>query len=106
MQVSTRPKQISENYHRKYHKLDNLKISNIYLGNTEEDRIPILVIRRFQNKDEAMRYYDGAVKNEKDFLSIDIKYKLYGVATNNYREILKQRSMDGYDSFFRESYLK
>lgn len=94
------------NYHRKYHKLDNLKISNIYLGNTEEDRIPILVIRRFQNKDEAMRYYDGVVKNEKEFLSIDIRYNIYGVATNNYREILKQRSMDGYDSFFRQNYLK
>ncbi|MEZ5057847.1 MAG: hypothetical protein R2879_12510 [Saprospiraceae bacterium] len=91
-------------YHREFHKLDNLRVSNIYLGNNEEDRIPILVIRRFQDKDEVMRYYNGVMKNAQKYLSIDFKYNIYGISQINYREILKQRSMAGYDDFFNANY--
>ena len=93
-------------YHRKYFKNESMRVSNIYLGKSAEDRVPIIVIRRFKGKDEAMKYYDGVKKNEKDFLGIDFKYQLYPITQNNYRTILKERSMEGYDEFFKASYLK
>ena len=88
-------------YHNKYHKLDKLRISNIYLG-TGEDKIPLIVVRRFKDKDTAMTYYDGVQKNSGDFVTGG--YKLYPVTQDNYRQILKNKSLDGYDDFFELNY--
>ena len=88
-------------YHNKYHKLDKLRISNIYLGSGDE-KIPLIVVRRFKDKVKAMEYYDGWEKNKKDYAEGD--YNLYPVTQGNYREILKSKSVDGYDAFFEENY--
>jgi tetratricopeptide (TPR) repeat protein len=89
-------------YHTKYHKLDKLRISNIYLGGGEE-KIPLIVVRRFKNKAKAMEYYDGIEKNKGDFVAGN-GYKVYPVTQNNYRQILKSKTLAGYDSFFEENY--
>ncbi|MEM9920452.1 MAG: tetratricopeptide repeat protein [Bacteroidota bacterium] len=89
-------------FNRKYHKLDRLRISNIYLGS--DTSTPILVIRRFKGKSKAMAYYDGIKKNERDFLPVGAKYEIYPVTQYNYRQILKAKSMDGYDTFFQDNY--
>ncbi len=91
-------------YHRKYFKNESMRVSNIYLGQSQEDRIPIIVIRRFKGKDKAMTYYDGVKKNEKDFLGINFKYDIYPITQNNYRQILKERSLAGYPEFFEANY--
>ncbi|MCR9286482.1 MAG: tetratricopeptide repeat protein [Bacteroidetes bacterium] len=90
-------------YNRNYHKLDKLRISNIYLGNLEE-KVPIIVIRRFKDLKKAMGYYDSVQKNSGDFLS-DFKYEIFPVTQNNYRQILRSKSMDGYKEFFELNYL-
>ncbi|MEO1628477.1 MAG: tetratricopeptide repeat protein, partial [Bacteroidota bacterium] len=89
-------------YNRKYHKLDRLRISNIYLGS--DTATPILVIRRFKTKEKAMDYYDGIVKNRQAFLPVGAKYDIYPVTQFNYRQILKSKSLDGYDTFFEDNY--
>ena len=89
-------------YHSKYHKLDKLRISNIYLGGGE-DKIPLIVVRRFKDKAKAMEYYDGVEKNKGDFVAGE-GYKVYPVTQNNYRQILKSKSLAGYESFFDENY--
>jgi len=89
-------------YNRKYHKLEKLRISNIYLGGVE-DKIPMIVIRRFKKKDKAMTYYDGISKNSGDFLP-GFNYTVYPVTQNNYRTILKEKSLAGYDTFFELNY--
>ena len=91
-------------YHRKYFKNESMRVSNIYLGQSQEDRIPIIVIRRFKGKDKAMTYYEGVKKNEKDFLGINFKYDIYPITQNNYRQILKERSLEGYPEFFEANY--
>lgn len=90
-------------YHRKYHQLDRLRISNIYLG--ADTSQPILVVRRFKNKNGAMRYYNGILKNEQDFLESGVTYEMFAVSQSNYRQILKLKSIDQYKSFFQENYL-
>jgi len=89
-------------YHSKYHKLDKLRISNIYLGGGEE-KIPLIVVRRFKNKAKAMEYYEGVEKNKGDFVA-GSSYNVYPVTQNNYRQILKSKTLAGYDSFFEENY--
>ncbi len=90
-------------YNREYHKLDRIRISNVYLG--KENDVPVLVLRRFKDKDEAMKYYYGVDKNRGDFIDSSIRYNLYPVSQSNYRNILKAKSVDGYDSFFKDNYL-
>lgn len=97
--------QVSD-YNEKYHKLDRIRISNIYLGTTADDRIPILVLRRFKDKAEAMKYYNGVQRNKGQFIEGNVEFELFPVTQNNYREILKQRKIDGYRLFFNEYYLK
>ncbi|MEQ8705283.1 MAG: hypothetical protein RIC19_15255 [Phaeodactylibacter sp.] len=93
-------------YNEKYHKLDRIRISNIYLGTTADDRVPILVLRRFKDKQEAMKYYNGVQRNKKEFVEGGGDFELFPVTQNNYREILKQRKIEGYRLFFQQFYLK
>ncbi|MEZ4984849.1 MAG: tetratricopeptide repeat protein [Saprospiraceae bacterium] len=88
-------------YNETYHSLDKLKISNVYLG--QGNNIPVLVLRRFKDKDAAMAYYTGIQKNSNDFIE-RTPHKVYPISQGNYREILRNRSVDGYDSFFENNY--
>lgn len=94
-------------YNRENHKLEQLRISNIFLGTDTEN--PIVVIRKFDNKEQAMRYLNE-VKNQADFLGESDKKKytkeFYVVTQENYRRILKNKTLDGYREFFEENYLK
>jgi tetratricopeptide (TPR) repeat protein len=89
-------------FNRKYHKLDKLRISNVYLGT--DTSTPILVIRRFKTKELAMKYFDGITKNSEDFLPEDTEYEMFAVTQYNYRQILKARSLEKYREFFEDNY--
>lgn len=90
-------------YNNKYHKLARIRITNVYLGS--DNSTPVLVMRRFKDAKEAMSYYTTSQKNKDDFLSRTIvDYKIYPVSQSNYREILKARSVEGYEEFFSENY--
>ena len=94
-------------YNRENHKLEQLRISNIFLGTDTEN--PIVVIRKFDNKEQAMRYLNE-VKNQADFLGESDKKKytkeFFVVTQENYRRILKNKTLEGYREFFEENYLK
>lgn len=92
------------NYHMQYHKLDKLRISNLYLGSNEGERFPLLVIRKFENKEAAMKYYLAAKRNQKDFIDGKVAYAVFPMSQNNYREILRSKSLDGYNEFFNSYY--
>ncbi|MGH1433399.1 MAG: tetratricopeptide repeat protein [Lewinella sp.] len=90
-------------YNRKYHNLDKLRISNVYLGQSND--VPVLVLRRFKDKDAAMSYYDGVQKNGADFINPgEVPFQILPITQSNYREVLRNRSVDGYPAFFQESY--
>jgi tetratricopeptide (TPR) repeat protein len=94
-------------YNRENHKLDQLRISNIFLGT--DTNTPIIVIRKFDSKEQAMRYFNE-VKDKKDFLGESAKKtynkEFFAVTQENYRRILKNKSLDGYRDFFSQNYLK
>ncbi len=92
-------------YNSKYHSQDKLRMNNIYLG-SGENKHPIVAIRRFKDRDDAMDYYDGVQKNKRDFLDEKIfKYELLAVGQSNYRELLKSKNLDDYREFFELNYL-
>jgi hypothetical protein len=62
-------------------------------------------LRRFKNKQDAMKYYNGVQRNKSEFVGDGIEFELFPVTQNNYREILKQRKIDGYRLFFQQYYL-
>lgn len=94
-------------YNRENHRLEQLRISNIFLGT--DTGTPIVVIRKFDNKEQAMRYYEE-VKNRKDFLGETAKKsynkEFFAITQENYRRILKNKTLDGYREFFAENYVK
>lgn len=92
-------------YNGRYHKLDKLKITDIYLDTDAQSQI--ILVRSFSNKSKAMDYYDGASINKKDFLDDrNFGYELYAISQRNYRELIKQRSSKNYKFYFNQKYLE
>lgn len=94
---------VVSDYNRKYHKLDKIRISNVFLG--EKNDTPVLVLRRFKDKEVAMNYYNGVQKNLGEFIDQSIDYSLLPISQDNYRRVLKNKSAEGYSSFFQLNYL-
>jgi len=91
-------------YHREYHKLDRLQISNVFLGSTPQDRLPILIVRRFKDMAESIKYYQGVMQNSGEYIPEGTEYQVFAVSLNNYREILRKKSLNGYKAFFESNY--
>ncbi len=93
-------------YNNKYHSLQKLRMNNIFLGDGDT-RYPLIAIRRYKDKAEAMDYYRTVQKNEKDFLDKK-KFDFYvlPIGQDNYRELLKSKNLDDYRTFFELNYLK
>ncbi len=94
-------------YNREHHRLEQLRLSNIFLGT--DINTPILVIRKFDNKEQAMRYYHE-VKDRRDFLGETEKKtyrkEFFPITQENYRRILRNKTLNGYREFFAQHYLK
>lgn len=98
-------KVIISDYNEKFHSLQKLRMNNIYLGDADS-RIPLIAIRRFKDKNEAMDYYQGIKKNAKDFIDPKLEYQLFAISQDNYRELLKAKNVEEYRLFFDQNYLK
>ncbi|MCF8246649.1 MAG: tetratricopeptide repeat protein [Saprospiraceae bacterium] len=97
---------IVSDYNEKYHKPQKLRMNNIYLGDGEA-RKPVISIRRFTDKKEAMEYLDTCVKNRKDFLDEKkYQYDVLPISQDNYRELLRSKALDDYKAFFEKNYSK
>jgi tetratricopeptide (TPR) repeat protein len=89
-------------FNRDNHKSKNLKISNVFFGNDSE--IPMLVIRKFEDKAEAMKYYNQADLVRDAFMTEKTNFELFAISQNNYKELLKDKSFAVYKAFFEFAY--
>jgi len=96
-------------YNKKYHRLDNLKISNISLN--PESKSQVILIRSFDDKTPAMEYYNGVLKNSREFSTRQnmqdakpLEFDIFVATQKNYREVVKQRSVQQYRAFFEKNY--
>jgi outer membrane protein assembly factor BamD (BamD/ComL family) len=100
----TEAKRSISKYNGTYHNLDRLRISNIYLDTSDD--IQIILIRKFDTQDAAMGYYYKAESLEKEFLPEGYNYELFAISQKNYREVIKQRTVNAYREFFAAQYLE
>lgn len=93
-------------YNRNFHKLDKITITNLAVGDDEKTRKLLVILRRFENKAAAMKYYDGVMKNRAQFMDASVNYQLLPISMDNYRSVLRDKTLDGYAEFFEANYLK
>ncbi len=92
-------------YNEKYHKPQKLRMNNIFIGDGES-KTPVIAIRRYNDKKDAMEYLDVVKKNSKDFLdSAKFKFELLPISQDNYKELLKSKNIDEYRVFFEKNYM-
>lgn len=92
-------------FNQKFYSLKRLRMNNIYLDDGER-KIPLVAIRSFRDKKEAMDYYDTVQKNLNQFLDpSQFTYEVFPITQDNYRELLKSKAVDDYRSFFHQNYL-
>ncbi|MBI5916359.1 MAG: tetratricopeptide repeat protein [Bacteroidetes bacterium] len=93
-------------YNEKYHKLQKLRMNNIFLGDGDS-KFPIIAIRRYKDKAESMDYLNTIKKNKQDFLDEGkYQFEVFPISQDNYRELLKSKNLDDYRTFFEKNYLK
>jgi tetratricopeptide (TPR) repeat protein len=91
-------------FHSQYFQLDNLKMASLVFDPSKNHSL--VLIRSFTTKDKAMKYYETAMRNPKDFLPAKAIYEVYPITQKNYREVIKSRSLEAYKEFFEANYKK
>lgn len=91
-------------YCNKNYKEEKLKLSNIYLDNNGTDQI--ILLRKFDTATQSLQFYNQVLKDKSIFVTENVDYELFSVSQRNYREIIKQKTLDSYRSFFQKAYLK
>lgn len=90
-------------FNKKYNSLDRLKITSIFLN--PDTKTQIVLIRRFADKKEALEYIESTEKNEKDFIDGESStFDIFAITQHNYREVIKQKSVKNYTSFYDKTY--
>ena len=91
------------NYNKKFHRFDNLQISNISLSKENDSRI--ILVRSFDDKEKSMKYYEGVQKNKELFIKGEnVGYDIFPTTQKNYREVIKQKTITNYRLFFEKQY--
>ncbi|MBP7273471.1 MAG: tetratricopeptide repeat protein, partial [Saprospiraceae bacterium] len=92
-------------YNRRFYESEQLKMSNIYLNFEAKVKQPIIILRKFDNKEKGMKYYNGVKSNPTAFLQ-GYTYEIFTVTQENYRVLLQDKSVEEYRNYFSENYLK
>ncbi len=90
-------------YNQNYHKPENLKMTSLDLD--IEANEPLILIRKFDNKSAAMKYYNGIQRKQKEFITGFDNWEVFAITQNNYHEILRIKTLTEYKTFFKKNYL-
>lgn len=80
------------------YKVKNLRVANVFFG-TDSD-IPMLVVRKFEERNDAMKYYDHLQKVRSSVMPDKVSFNIYAISQNNYKELLKDKNAAVYNAFF------
>jgi len=101
--VALRDAKISiANYNRQYHSLDKLRITSLIFNPSTKESI--ILLRSFPDKTKALEYTQGLFRKQLEFLPEGADFVSYAITQNNYREIIKARSIEDYEAFYQEHY--
>ena len=94
-------KKAVSNFNKKNFKLQQFRISNIFLGSNVKN--PIIVVRKFRSMAKAMTYFE-AISSDPEVKGAINGAKIFPVSQGNYRQVLRQKSLVGYEEFFEANY--
>ncbi len=81
-----------------------LRSTSMYLN--QEKKTHLVLLRRFNDADQAMEYYENFQKEQiKILYPSKFSYDIYAVNQLNYREIITSKSTNSYRLFFEQQYL-
>jgi tetratricopeptide (TPR) repeat protein len=89
-------------FHNQFFQLDNLKMASLVFDPANNHSL--VLVRSFTTKEKAMKYYETALRNPKDFLPANAVFQVYPITQKNYREVIKARTLDTYKDFFEANY--
>ncbi len=93
-----------EAFNEKYYKEKRLRLGDMVLD--QEAKTSFILIRRFNNKDDAMVYYNNAIRAGSNYIDTNtFSYELFAINQKNYREVMNQKSVNSYRQFFEFNYL-
>ncbi|HRG68555.1 MAG: hypothetical protein JNL65_10365 [Saprospiraceae bacterium] len=91
-------------YNQNYHKPENLKMTSVELD--IELNQPLILIRKFDTRSAAMKYYEGIQRKPKEFITGFDNWESFVITQNNYREVLRLKTLTEYKTFFKKNYLE
>lgn len=89
-------------FNKEFFQNENVSISTVQIS-TENGREPAILIRRFNNKEKAMKYYEIA-ENNKDIFNGESQSVLLPLAITNYRFLITENKLPEYKTFLTEHY--
>lgn len=89
-------------FNKEYFQNENVSISTVQIA-TEDGRAPAILIRRFDHKEAAMRYYQVA-QNNIDKFQAKQNATLLPLAITNYRFLITENKLEEYKEFLSEHY--
>lgn len=91
-------------YNKQYHKLKKLQLGESPLD--REKKSEIVLVRRFENKEKAMEYYEEVNKSRDEFVTGDFdRFNIYPITQRNYRKMIIERADTRYKLWFEKNYL-
>jgi tetratricopeptide (TPR) repeat protein len=89
-------------YNQKYNSLEKLSTTSIYL----DDKFQIITVSNFPDKEKAMDYYNGIVKSEYVFATLQKDgFQVFVISVDNYPILYKTKDLKNYTEFFKDNYL-
>lgn len=92
------------NYNKKFHKLERIRMSSIYFDTKSKNQV--ILLRKFESAESAMKYFKEVSATEEVFIDNKYNFEMFAVSQKNYREVIKQHSVENYKEFFNKNYLE
>ncbi|HFA47854.1 MAG TPA: hypothetical protein ENJ95_02410 [Bacteroidetes bacterium] len=91
-------KYIWKHYPKAHLKLTQIKVDG------DLQNVPMIHVKGFKDKAEAMAFYAGLKKNRPDFLMMGMTKDYFAISKRNYESIVRSKSLAGYKPFFESNY--
>jgi tetratricopeptide (TPR) repeat protein len=99
--VNTVKASISD-FNKKYYSNEKLKVTNSFINKNNQ----IVIVRRFSNAEKALGYYSNFIDDEDKLNKINEEgFTIFLISSKNFTKLFKSGDIEGYDSFFQDTYL-
>lgn len=90
------------NFNKKFYSTDKLKVTNSFINKENQ----IVIVRRFSNAEKALSYYNNFIGDEDKLKDVNEEgFTIFLISSKNFTKLFKSGDIEGYDSFFQETYL-